>query len=44
MKKDLEAWRYSKGVQAKLEIRSKSTLSPIQTPDSKTDAQDAYDL
>ena len=47
MKKDLEAWRRSKGVQAKLETRSKSTSTPIRTPgppDSKTDAQDAYDL
>jgi hypothetical protein len=45
MEKGLEAWRYSKGVQAKLETQSKSTSSPPQSPGVvclKFDAQATY--
>jgi hypothetical protein len=41
----LEAWRYSKGVQAKLETQSKSTSSPPRSPGVvclKLDAQATY--
>jgi hypothetical protein len=32
MEKGLEVWRYSKGVQVKLETQSKSTLGPPRSP------------
>jgi hypothetical protein len=45
MEKGMEAWRYSKGVQAKLETQSKSTSSPPRSPGAvclKLDAQATY--
>jgi hypothetical protein len=45
MEKGLEAWRYSKGVQAKLETQSKSTSSPPRSPEAvcfKLDTQATY--
>jgi hypothetical protein len=45
MEKGLEAWRYSKGVQAKLETQSKLTLSPPWSLGAvclKLDAQATY--
>jgi hypothetical protein len=45
MEKGLQAWRYSKRVQAKLETQSKSTSSPPRSPRAvcfKLDAQATY--
>jgi hypothetical protein len=45
MEKGLEAWRYSKGVQAKLETQFKSTSTPPRSPGAvcfKLDAQVIY--
>jgi hypothetical protein len=45
MEKGLEAWRYSKGVQAKLETQYKLTSSPPRSPGAvclKLDAQATY--
>jgi hypothetical protein len=45
MEKGLEAWRYSKGVQAKLETQSKSASSPPRSSGAvclKLDAQATY--
>jgi hypothetical protein len=45
MEKGLEALRYSKGVQAKLETQSKSTSSPPRSPGAvwlKLEAQATY--